>query len=199
MLYTITVVSPEVEDFDLELQIESSATFADLHRLIRESCGWEGDDADPALQPATAGRTPRPSTFYVCDDRWRRERKIPEKSFEDDTMDDVELGDLLDDEGQRLQYIFDPEAQRGFLLEVSRIAYGKHIDAPLCRRHHGTAPALSDLSEPAAAAPPEKSREQLLTELNAAALLDDDDPEPTDDDLFDIEELDLEGFDFTEE
>ena len=186
MLYTITVVSPEVEDFDLELQMESSATFADLHRLIRESCGWKGDDAD---------RTPQPATFYVCDDRWRRERKIPEKSFEDDTMDDVELGDLLDDEGQRLQYIFDPAAQRGLLLEVSRIAYGKHIDAPHCRRSHGTAPALFiERAAPKAA----KSTEELLAELNAAALADDD-PEPTDDDLFDIEELDLEGFDFTEE
>ena len=181
MLYTITAVSPEVEDFAIELQIESDATFAELHDLIRRTCLWEKH---------------KPSTFYVCDERWRRERAIPEKSLEDDTMDEVELGDLLDDEGQRLQYIFDPDEGRGLLLEVTHISYGKHIDAPLCRRQHGTAPQLTtenhDVAQP-------KTTEQLLAELNAAALADDDDIEPTDDELFDIEEIDLEGFDFTEE
>jgi len=182
MLYTITVVSPDVEDFILELQIESDATFADLHRLIRDTCAWS---------------SAQPSTFYVCDERWRRQRTIPERSFEDDTMDEVELGDLLDDEGQRLQYLFDPESRRKLLLEVTRIAYGKHIDEPHCRRRHGTPPPLVIQK----AVPKEPTREDILAQLNAAALADaeDDEVEPTDDELFDIEELDLEGFDFTEE
>lgn len=184
MLLTITAVSPEVEDFAIELLIESDATFADLHHLIRQTCGWG------------AGQ---PSTFYVCDDRWRRRKTIPERSYEDDTMDEIELGDLLEDEGQRLQYLFDPAASRGLLLEVSRIAFSRHIDEPCCRRSHGTPPALELLKE----APKAPSREELLAQLNAAALaanhdLDDDDLEPTDDELFDIEELDLEGFDFNE-
>ena len=181
MLYTITAVSPEVEDFAIELQIESDATFADLHRLIRETCAWG------AAQP---------STFFVCDERWHRRRTIPEKSYEEDTMEEVELGDLLDDEGQRLQYLFDPENRRQLLLEVSRIAYGKHIDEPRCRRRHGEAPPLVIQK----AAPKEPTREEILAQLNAAALADaeDDEREPTDDELFDIEELDLEGFDFTE-
>ena len=180
MLYTITAVSPEVEDFAIELQIESDATFADLHELIRKTCNWEPH---------------KPSTFYVCDERWHRERTIPERSFEYDTMDEVELGDLLEDEGQRLQYIFDPDEARGLLLEVTHISYGKHIDEPLCRRSHGTPPPLV-IEHIERQAP--KSTEELLAELNAAALGDDDDIEPTDDELFDIEEIDLEGFDFTE-
>lgn len=195
MLYTITVVSPEAEDFDLELQIESDATFADLHHLVRESCGW------------TADQSAQPSTFYVCDDRWHRRKTIPEKSLEDDTMDEVELGDHLEDEGQRLIYLFDPDEARKLLMEVTRISYGKHIDAPLCRRKHGTAPALVALAAipggSASALEAPVSSASLLAELNAAALaaegLDDDEPEPTDDDLFDMDEIDMEGFDFTEE
>lgn len=179
MLYTITAVSPEVEDFAIELLIASDATFEHLHHLIRDTCGW-GDH--------------KPSIFYVCDDHWHRDRTIPERSYEYDTMDEIELGDLLEDEGQRLQYIFDPDANRGLLLEVTRISYGKHIDEPCCRRRHGEAPPLVH-EQPAAPAP--KTREQLLAELNAAAMADDD-TEPTDEELFDIEELDLEGFDFTE-
>lgn len=181
MLYTITIVSPEVEDFAAELMIESDATFADLHVLIRRTCDW-GEHT--------------PAAFHICDERWRRERTIPEKSREDDTMDEVELGDILEDEGQRMQYIFDSEARRGLLLEVSHISYGKHIDEPHCRRSHGTPPPLTLAAEPAAAAP--KTNDELLAELNAAALADDEDIEPTDDELFDIEEIDLEGFDFTE-
>ena len=180
MLYTIIAVSPEVEDFIIELQIESDATFEELHKLIRSACGWGPH---------------KPATFYVCDDRWHRERAIPESGYEFDTMDEVELGDLLEDEGQRMQYVFDPDEGRALLLEVSHISYGKHIDEPLCRRSRGTAPELIVEKAPTGAA----SREDLLAQLNAAALAeDDDDIEPTDDELFDIEEIDLEGFDFTE-
>ncbi|MBQ9286223.1 MAG: hypothetical protein IJ209_08095 [Bacteroidaceae bacterium] len=181
MLYTITAVSPEVEDFAAELMIESDATFADLHALIRRTCDWGKHS---------------PAIFYICDERWRRERAIKESGYEDDTMDEVELGDLLEDEGQRMQYIFDSEARRGLLLEVTHISYGKHIDEPHCRRSHGTPPALILEAKPTAATT--KTNDDLLAELNAAALADDDDIEPTDDELFDIEEIDLEGFDFTE-
>ena len=177
MLYTITAVSPEVEDFAIELQIESDATFADLHDLIRQTCGWG---------------TFKPATFYVCDDRWHRDHTIPESGYEDDTMDEVELGEFLEDEGQRLQYIFDTDEDRGLLLEVSHIAYGKHIDSPICRRSHGTAPTLILAS-------PSFDPVSLLQKGNITIPEgDDDDLEPTDDDLFDIEEIDLEGFDFTE-
>jgi len=199
MLYTITAVSPEVEDFAIELQIESDATFADLHTLIREACGWERF---------------KPSAFYLCDDHWHRDRFIPEDSFEDDTMDELELGDFLEDEGQRMQYIFDPDKNRGLLMEVSHISYGRHIDEPACRRRHGTAPALIPLSAPLAVPEgsltvPEGSLtvpEGSLTVPEGSPegspeglpLFLDDDLEPTDDDLFDIEEIDLEGFDINE-
>ena len=111
-------------------------------------------------------------------------------------MADVELGDCLEDEGQRLQYIFDPDGRRGLLLEVTRIAYGKHIDQPTCRRSHGEAPPLV-LQREEVHVP---TTEEILAQLNAAALADeDDDIEPTDEELFELEELDPEGFDFTEE
>lgn len=199
MLYTITVVSPEKEDFAIELLIESDATFADLHTLIRESCKWEKS---------------KPSTFYICDERWHRKKRIPEKSFEEDTMDEIELGDMLEDEGQRMQYIFDSDAGRGLLLEVSKIAFNKHIDNPLCRRMHGTAPALSEITskEPTSilsspdTAPSSSASSgiaSLLAELNAAALEATDEVfeenDSDDEDLFDMEEIDPEGFDFKEE
>ena len=177
MLLTITAVSPEVEDFALELLIEGDATFADLHDLIRRTCGW--------------GQF-KPATFYVCDSLWHREREIPESSFEYDTMDEVELEDLLEDEGQRMQYVFDPDEERALLLEVSRISFSKNIDEPTCNRSHGTAPDLLLTDEP------EKpmSTADLLKQLNAAALGidEEEDSEPDDDEGFDPEEFDPEGY-----
>ncbi len=203
MLLTITAVSTEVEDFAIELQIESDATFQTLHDLIRKSCGWNQEPS-----------THKPATFYVCDDRWRRSKTIPEKSFEEDTMDEVELGDHLEDEGQRLQYVFDHENERLLLLEVSHIAYGKHIDEPCCRRSHGNAPTLSTERTDSADVNADSTKQRgnaltdaasLLGSLNAAALAaastadDDDELDPSDDELFDMDEIDLEGFDFSEE
>ena len=182
MLLTITAASPEVEDFVLELQIDSDATFADLHQLIRDTCGW--GEAEPA-------------TFYVCDHRWRHERTIPERSYEYDTMEEVELGDLLEDEGQRIEYLFDPTDNRSLLMEVSRISFGKTIDEPRCRRQHGEAPALVIVKEEK----PTANNEDLLAALNAAALADDEEEDeltPKFDDGFEMDEIDPEGFDFTE-
>lgn len=177
MLLTITVASTEVEDFAIELLIEADATFADLHELIRSACGW--------------GQS-KPATFFVCDERWRKEREIPESSYEYDTMEEVELGDLLEDEGQRMLYVFDPDEERALLLEVSHISFGKSIDEPKCRRSRGTAPDL--ILEREQAVP--TSTEDLLKQLNAAALgIDDDDEREADDDEgFDPEEFDPEGY-----
>ena len=135
MLFTITAVSPEVEDFAIELQIESDATFADLHTLIRETCDWGCF---------------KPATFYLCDHRWHRDRNIPEDSYEDDTMDALELGDFLEDEGQRMQYVLIP----------TRIAVSSW-------RFLISATAATSTSPPAAAdtAPPPPSFARFLLRL----------------------------------
>lgn len=187
MLYTIIVASHEAEDFDAELQIESQATFYDLHQLVRRACGW-GKGA--------------PATFFICDHRWRHERTIPESSYELDVMADIELGDYLEDEGQRLQYLFDPQEGRVLLLEVRSIAFSKHIDSPTIVRSHGQAPALELLqAEPPAPKTATPTNDDLLAQLTAAALAIDADDEGTDivdDSDFDPEEIDPEGFDINE-
>lgn len=175
MIYTLTVASPEVEDFDLRIKIDASHTFADLHRLIRKECGW-GDY--------------KPSIFYICDEKWRREHRILEKGFEDDTMDEVCLEDLLEDEGQRLQYVFDADKQRALILNVMAISFREHIDEPSCVKKHGVAPLLEELAE-------EESPDDILAQLNAAAMAsmdDDDDVEEDEETGFEPEEFDPEGF-----
>lgn len=186
MLLTLTVASTEVEDFVAELQLEGHSTFAELHRLMHRAFGW---------QPS------QPTMFYICDHRWRPERVVPEVSEEHDTMSEVELGDLLEDEGQRMQYMFNPEERRGLLIEVSGVSFGKHLDEPRVRRQHGTPPPYSISEEEEEEPQATMSNADLLAQLNAQALgLDDNeedyDPEDTDD--FDSNELDMEGYEVSE-
>ena len=181
MVLTLTVASKEIEDFVLKVKIDADATFGELNRVIREACGWT--DAIPA-------------TFYVCDDRWHPHTAIPEVGdYEHDSMDEVELSGYIEDEGQRLLYLFDPEEKRHLLLEVSRIAFGDSLEEP---RHKllGSAPEQMLMPEPS----PVASATDLLAQLNAAALgeLDDEDEEEPDDfEGFDPEEFDPEGFEIS--
>ena len=166
MLLSFTVASKEIEDFVLKLQIDGDDTFADLNRLIRETC-WPGV---PVPQPAG--------------------------DYEHDSMDEIRLSELLEDEGQRLIYDFDHEAGRHLIMEVSNISYGQHADEGTCRHRSGEPPALVEEE----AMP---SVGSLLAQLNASALgslSDEEDDEREEDfDGFNDDELDLEGFEISEE
>ena len=187
MLLKLTIASPDVEDFVAEVLVESHHTFADLNRLIQSVCGWNPN---------------QPATFYVCDHRWRPEHIVPETGSVHDTMSEVEIGDLLEDEGQRLQYLFNPSERRTLLLEVTETSFGKHLDSPRVGRQHGTPPlySIEEVEETPAIAASE-TNDDLLSRLNAEAMeLNDDeedfDPEDTSD--FDPEEFDPEGYEVGE-
>lgn len=182
------IASPEAEDFVAEALLESHHTFADLSRLIQETCKWQPD---------------QPSTFYVCDHRWHPEHIVPEVSSERETMSEVELGDLLEDEGQRLQYVFNHTERRALLLEVVETSFGKHVNTPQIRRQHGTPPPYYIISstEETVDTEPSASNVDLLSRLNAEAMgINEDeeefDPEDTSD--FDPEEFDPEGYEVSE-
>jgi len=188
MLLKLMIASPEAEDFVAEALVESHHTFADLNRLIQDVCNWQPD---------------QPSTFYVCDHRWHPEHIVPEVSSERETMSEVELGDLLEDEGQRLQYVFNQSERRALLLEVIETSFGKHVDKPQIRRQHGTPPPyyIESETEEVAEVEPAGNNAELLSRLNAEAMgfnEDEDvfDPEDTSD--FDPEEFDPEGYEVSE-
>ena len=176
MLFTFFVASPEKENFDLTLQIESSSTFADLQRLLHDSLGWEETKS---------------AAFYLCGERWIRERAVGGRHA-DDSMDDVELGDLIEDEGQRLQYVFDTDTDRLLVMRLTEIVFRQHIDKPTCLRRRGEAPTLES---------PEDEEEEPeptpVAQHNEPTDWDEDDDEREEDEDFegfDPEEFDPEGF-----
>lgn len=180
MKLKITVASPEVEDFALELQIDADATFEDLHKIIQKGCGYMDFGTH---------------RFYVCDEDWRPEHRIFQtdagsRSDEDIyLMDETPLEEFLEDEGQRIAYRFDPESRRLLLLEVTETSFGGSVGEPKIRRRYGEAPMQMLMDD--------NFGEQPTTT-----------PTPTDeeeedesfygDDGFEEDELDAEGFDVIE-
>ena len=61
MTYRFLLFSEEVENFVLEILAPSSATFAELHVLIQDACGYAEDDNH---------------LFLVCDDLWKVREKV---------------------------------------------------------------------------------------------------------------------------
>ena len=62
---------------------------------------------------------------------------------EDDVwlMEDTLLSDLIEDEGQKLTFMFDYVTGRQFYMEMKEIITNKILHDPLCQRKEGKAPA----------------------------------------------------------
>ena len=131
MVYKFRLLSDEAEDFRRDIEIDSEASFHDLHKAILESVAYKDDQM---------------TSFFICNNSWIKEVEITledmgSRSDEDNhVMADTIIGDLIEDEKQRLVYVFDPLGDRVFYMELSKIEFGKDIDAPRCVKSVGEPP-----------------------------------------------------------
>ena len=131
MVYRFLILSDEVANFKREIQISSEATFLDLHHALLDAVGYTKNEM---------------SSFFICDDDWRKKTEITlvEMGAASDAdiylMEVTLLEELLTDEQQRLLYIFDYMTERAFFMELSEIITGKTLDKPLCSLSIGQPP-----------------------------------------------------------
>ena len=101
-------------------------------------------------------------------------------------MEDTRLNDLIEDEGQKLIYVFDYLTDRCFFMEMKEMQPGKSLLDPLCQRKVGNAPKqVIDIEE----------MNENLAKKSAASSIDDLDADFYGDESFNEDEFDLEGFD----
>lgn len=169
MIFKFLIVSDEVEDFRREITIDSDATFLDLYKVIVGCTGFSDKEM---------------ASFFLCDNKWRKEKEITlvemdtysdEDSF---IMEECVLSDFLEDEKQKMMFVFDYLTERALFIELSEIITGKNQKQPLCTFSAGEAPR------------------QMMTpeEIKADSLSFDTGEIFYGDESFDIEELDKEGF-----
>jgi hypothetical protein len=154
-----------------EIEIDSEASFLDLHHIILKSAGYTADQM---------------SSFFICDDEWNRKTEITlvdmDTSSEEDAyvMESTQLEELLEDEDQKLLYVFDYMTERAFFMELREIIPGKRLKQPVCSRSEGVPP------------PQTVSFEEAEAKMVASDSLGENFYGDSD---FDIDELDSEGFD----
>ena len=171
MIYRFILLSDEADNFYRELEINSDATFLDLHNLILDSVHYTKDQI---------------TSFFVCSDRWEKKQEITliemDTNADEDLylMEDTHLDEFIHDKGDRLLYTFDNVADRSFFIELKGVKPG-HNAAPLCTQSEGVPPKqLVDEADFLAASAQDKA--------------DSYDSEFYGDSDFDMDELDEEGF-----
>lgn len=184
MTLKLTLFSQEKEDFVLEILIDSDAKFADLHQLILSDCHYEEHQKQ---------------SFLICDDEWRVKQRIcltdSEKvGYDEDInlMSRTRIGDFLEDEGQRLAYVFDPEGKRFFLMELTETVFSRSEKKALVNRRHGEAPMQVSTPHPS----PEE--EGSFAAFSSSEELEEGAEAFYGDEGFEEEELDLEGYEIDE-
>jgi len=134
MIYKFIVGSEEVENFKLEIAIDSTDTFMRLRNVILDAVGYSKDQMD---------------SFYICDEDWVKEKEVTYMDMGTDSdidiwiMDETQLDELIEDEGQRLKFVFDYMTERYFLMKLKKTIPGRSLHDPLCERKVGTPPVES--------------------------------------------------------
>lgn len=169
MIYRFTIISDEVDNFVREIQIDPEATFFDLHEAIIKSVGYTTDQM---------------TSFFTCDDNWEKEKEITIEEMDDNpemdswVMRDTRISELVEEEKQKLIYVFDYMTERCFFIELSEIITGRTMKGAKCTKKLGTAPRQTiDFEEMAASS--------TALDLDANFYGDQD---------FDMDEFDPEGF-----
>lgn len=170
MIYRFTIISDEVDDFIREIQIDPEATFFDFHEAILKSVSYTNDQM---------------TSFFICDEDWEKEKEVTLEEMDDNpemdswVMKETLINELIEDEKQKLLYVFDYMTERCFFIELSEIITGKDTKKAICSKSTGKAPKqIMDFEEMA----------------TSGSSLDLDENFYGDQD-FDMEDFDQDGFD----
>ncbi len=139
MVYRFKLVSDEVSNFAREIEIDSDSSFLQLRNAILDSVDYSKDDID---------------SFFLCDEDWQRQEEITLEDMGSSSdrdiwiMEDTPVGDLVEDEGQKLVFVFDYLTARSFFMELKEILPGRTLYEPVCTMKKGKAPVQKvDLDE----------------------------------------------------
>ena len=131
MIYKFTIISDEADDFVREIQIDPEATFLDFHNAIIQSVGYTNDQI---------------TSFFICDEDWEKGQEITLEEMdygsEEDSfvMKNTRISELVEDEKQKLVFVFDQLTERSFFIELTEIIPGKDIKKATCTFKSGEAP-----------------------------------------------------------
>lgn len=131
MIFNFRLVSDEIDNFKREIEIDADATFLDLKNAICDAVHYDRSEM---------------CSFFLCDDGWEKEMEITLEDMGTDSdqdsyiMDECILSDYIDDEGQKLIFVFDYITNRSFFMQLKKIITGKTLKDPVCTLSMGNPP-----------------------------------------------------------
>lgn len=172
MVYKFVVLSDEVDDFRREIEIDAECTFLDLNNILLKTCKYKSE-----LMTA----------FYICDDEWEEVQEVTMVEMNDDPkaaptplMDKTHLVDLIPQSAAERQakakFLFDTMCDRSLYMQIREVIEHAHQLQPVVSLEKGKAPKQ------------EGDIDAMFKGLSdeANAMYGDED--------YDIDELDMEGY-----
>lgn len=139
MVYKFKLVSDEVSNFAREIEIDSESTFLQLRNAILESVDFSKDELD---------------SFFLCDEDWGKQEEITLEDMGSSSdqdiwlMEETPIGELIEEEGQKVIFVYDYVTERSFFMELKEIIPGRNLVEPVCTFKRGKAPVqFIDLDE----------------------------------------------------
>ncbi|MBQ7996730.1 MAG: hypothetical protein IJ249_03590 [Paludibacteraceae bacterium] len=172
MIYRFTFSCEEGDpNFRRVFEADADATFLDLHKAILQSVNYTDDQM---------------TSFFLCNDEWEKGQEVTlvemGSSFEYDNMvmESTKLSDLIEEQGQRLIYVFDPMFERYFFGSLKEIKPGSMTGVE-CVESRGKAPKQLKSEDPLAGVSAKGGNDDFM--------FDDEFK-----DEYDLGDIDMEGF-----
>jgi hypothetical protein len=155
-VYRFKVYFEDDESVIREIDIKSSHTFEEFHKIIQSSIGFDGA---------------HPASFFVSGDTWRRGKEIillhktHANGLKGTWMHETKIVAFVDDPHQRFIYEFDPEGGNWILLvELMKIIPEASVTYPRVNKSIGVAPQQYKTTSPAEIPPVEEDDEVLVVD-----------------------------------
>lgn len=173
-VYRFKVCLEDNEDVFRDIDIKASQTFEHFHQIIQEAFKFDAKHA---------------AAFFVSDDYWRKdqeitlrkedlpldEEEIRKKVSPKKLMAETKIAKYIEQPHQRFVYVFDPNVQWTFLIEMLKIVdESNKVDYPSIVKSIGQAPKQYKQVN---IAKEELSADMAMAALLGDELLDDDDDE----------------------
>ncbi|MBS1651533.1 MAG: hypothetical protein JSU07_05935 [Bacteroidetes bacterium] len=173
-VYRFRVCLEDNEDISRDIDIKSIQNFEQFHTIIQEAFKFDAKHS---------------ASFFVSDDYWRKSQEITLREedlpLEEDEiknkvepkklMSAVKIAKYIEQPHQRFVYVFDPNVQWTFLIEMlSMLNEDPKKTYPVCIKSIGTAPKQYKQTNMA--------REELNPDMAIAALLNE--PMINDDEIY---------------
>ncbi len=131
-VYKFRVSFEDYDDISRDIEIKSNQTFADFHKTIHQSIGFDGNAS---------------ASFYMSNDYWHKGKEITqfEKDLKNEKvslMDASVLKNFIVDPHQKIYYVFNFEKPWTFHIELIKIVINEDakVAYPLCVKTIGEAP-----------------------------------------------------------